>query len=100
MSRGTIPVRRAGLQFIRRTSRVVAGRSLQGRCFPTFHSIDSPKRTQEPAMTKTFAAQATPVVLAALLTAAMLFATNALASHQYRVAAAAQESTQNVALNA
>ena len=51
-------------------------------------------------MTKTFAAQAAPIVLAALLTTAMLFATNALASHQYRVATAAQESTQNVALNA
>jgi hypothetical protein len=50
-------------------------------------------------MTKTFAAQAASIVLAALLTTAMLFATNALASHQYRVAAAAQETAQNVATN-
>jgi hypothetical protein len=41
-------------------------------------------------MTRTFAHQAAPIALAALLTAAMLFATNALAGHQYRVAAAAQ----------
>ncbi len=39
-------------------------------------------------MTKTFAHQAAPIALAALLTTAMLFATNALAGHQYRVAAA------------
>jgi hypothetical protein len=45
-------------------------------------------------MTKTFASQAAPIALAALLTTAMLFATNALASHQYRVAAATQETTQ------
>ena len=50
-------------------------------------------------MTKTFAAQVAPIALAALLTSAMLFATNALASHQYRVAVAAQETTQTVALN-
>ena len=37
-------------------------------------------------MTKTFAHQVAPIALAALLTTAMLFATNALASHQYRVA--------------
>ena len=41
-------------------------------------------------MTKTFAAQVAPIALAALLTTAMLFATNALAGHQYRVAAAQQ----------
>jgi hypothetical protein len=41
-------------------------------------------------MTKTFAHHAALVALAALLTSAMLFATNALASHQYRVAASAQ----------
>ena len=41
-------------------------------------------------MTKTFAHQAVPIALAALLTTAMLFATNALAGHQYRVAAASQ----------
>lgn len=42
-------------------------------------------------MTKTFAHQAAPIALAALLTTAMLLATNALASHQYRVANAAQQ---------
>ncbi len=49
-------------------------------------------------MTKTFAAHAAPIALAALLTTAMLFATNALAGHQYRVAAA-QEQTQAVAMD-
>ena len=49
-------------------------------------------------MNKTFAAHAAPLALAALLSSAMLFATNALAAHQYRVAAATQESTQTVAL--
>jgi len=49
-------------------------------------------------MTKTFAHQAAPIALAALLTTAMLFATNALANHQYRVASAAQASTQAVAM--
>jgi hypothetical protein len=39
-------------------------------------------------MTRTFAARTTPLALAALLTAAMLLATNALAAHQYRVASA------------
>ena len=48
-------------------------------------------------MTKTFATQAAPIALAALLTSAMLFATNALAGHQYRVAVAAQQTTQTVA---
>jgi hypothetical protein len=48
-------------------------------------------------MTRTFAHQAAPIALAALLTTAMLFATNALAGHQYRVAAAAQQSAQVVA---
>ncbi len=41
-------------------------------------------------MTRTFAQQAAPIALATLLTTAMLFATNALAGHQYRVAAAQQ----------
>jgi len=53
-------------------------------------------------MTKTFATQAAPIALAALLTSAMLFATNALASHQYRVAAAQQQTlaqTQAVAMD-
>jgi hypothetical protein len=49
-------------------------------------------------MTKTFANQAAPIVLATLLTSAMLFATNALAGHQYRVAAA-QQQTQAVAMD-
>jgi hypothetical protein len=49
-------------------------------------------------MTKTFAHQAAPIALAALLATAMLFATNALAGHQYRVAAARQ-SAQVVAMN-
>ncbi len=49
-------------------------------------------------MTKTFAHQTAPIALAALLTAAMLFATNALASHQYRVAAVAPTPAQAVAL--
>ena len=49
-------------------------------------------------MTKTFAHQAAPIALAALLTTAMLFATNALANHQYRVARATQASTQVVAM--
>ena len=38
-------------------------------------------------MTRTFAHQAATIALAALLTSAMLLATNALAGHQYRVAA-------------
>ena len=50
-------------------------------------------------MTKTFAHQAAPIALAALLTTAMLFATNALAGHQYRVAAAAQEPARAVAMD-
>ena len=50
-------------------------------------------------MTKTFAHQAAPIALAALLTTAMLFATNALASHQYRVASATQAATQAVAMD-
>ncbi len=45
-------------------------------------------------MNKTFAAHAAPIALAALLSAAMLFATNALAGHQYRVAASAHETAQ------
>jgi hypothetical protein len=50
-------------------------------------------------MTKTFAHQAAPIALAALLTTAMLFATNALASHQYRVASAALASAPVVAMD-
>lgn len=50
-------------------------------------------------MTKTFVHQAAPLALAALLTTAMLFATNALASHQYRVASASQEQAQAVAMD-
>ena len=51
-------------------------------------------------MTKTFAHQATPIVLAALLTTAMLLATNALARHEYRVAAlSSAASTQVVAMD-
>ena len=42
-------------------------------------------------MTKTFAHQAATIALAALLTSAMLLATNALAGHQYRVAASASQ---------
>jgi len=45
-------------------------------------------------MNKTFAAQVAPIALAALLSAAMLIATNALAGHQYRVAFAAHETAQ------
>ena len=48
-------------------------------------------------MTRTFAHQAAPIALAALLTTAMLLATNTLASHQYRVAAVSQSSIQTVA---
>jgi hypothetical protein len=48
-------------------------------------------------MTRTLATQATPFVLAALLTLAMLAGTNALAAHQYRVATVAQQRTQVVA---
>ena len=40
-------------------------------------------------MTRNFAAQAVPFVLAAALTLAMLATTSLLARHQYRVAAAA-----------
>ena len=51
-------------------------------------------------MTKSFTLQAAPIALAALLTGAMLLATSALASHQYRVAAIAQAaSTQAVAMD-
>ena len=49
-------------------------------------------------MTKTFAAHAAPIALAALMTSAMLFATSALAGHQYRVAAA-HERAQTVAMD-
>jgi hypothetical protein len=50
-------------------------------------------------MTKSFTLQAAPIALAALLTSAMLLATNALASHQYRVALVSQASTQAVAMS-
>ena len=46
-------------------------------------------------MTKTFAHQAAPIALAALLTTAMLLATNALAGHQYRVAALSRHAVQH-----
>ena len=49
-------------------------------------------------MNKTFAHQAAPLALAALLTAAMLLATNTLASHQYHVALASQAPAQAVAM--
>ena len=49
-------------------------------------------------MTKTFAHQAAPAALAVLLTSTMLLATSALATHQYRVAANAAQSTQVVAM--
>ena len=45
-------------------------------------------------MTKTFAAHAAPIALAAVLTSAMLLATSALAGHQYRVAVTAHETAQ------
>jgi len=48
-------------------------------------------------MTKTFAARTAPIALAALMTAAMLVSTNALARHQYRVAVAAHERATLVA---
>jgi len=51
-------------------------------------------------MNKTFAHQAAPLVLATLLTAAMLLATNALASHQYHVALGSPSSTQALAMDA
>ena len=45
-------------------------------------------------MTKTFATQAAPIALAALLSTALLLATNALAGHQYRVAVEAHQTAQ------
>ena len=48
-------------------------------------------------MTKTLAARTAPIALAALLSAAMLVSTSALASHQYRVSVAARESATVVA---
>ena len=48
-------------------------------------------------MTKTLAARTAPIALAALLTTAMLASTNALAGHQYRVSAAAQDRATVVA---
>ena len=50
-------------------------------------------------MNSTFTARTAPIALAALLTMAMLLATNALAGHQYRVAATqAQAQAQTVAM--
>ena len=49
-------------------------------------------------MTKTFARQAAPIALAALLTTTMLLATSALASHQYRVAFVAAQPAAVVAM--
>jgi len=50
-------------------------------------------------MSKSFPLQAAPIAIAALLTGAMLLATNALASHQYRVALVSQASTQVAAMS-
>jgi len=50
-------------------------------------------------MSKSFTLQAAPIAIAALLTGAMLLATNALASHQYRVALVSQASTQVAAMS-
>ena len=44
-------------------------------------------------MTKTFASRATPIALAAFVTATMFLATNVLAGHAYRVTMAAQGTT-------
>jgi len=44
-------------------------------------------------MTATFASQAAKLALAALVTLGLFAGTNALAGHQYRVAAAAQPTT-------
>lgn len=49
-------------------------------------------------MTKTFAARIATAALAALLAGTMFLATNALAGHQYRVAAAAQANRQVTAI--
>lgn len=51
-------------------------------------------------MTKTTANHAAPLVLALVMTLSMLAGTNALAGHQYRVAAAARAQDQQLALNA
>jgi hypothetical protein len=64
---------------------------------PTIASRNA--HTPEPIMTKSFATRFAPIALAALLSTAMLLATNALAGHQYRVAVAAQESAQVVAMD-
>jgi hypothetical protein len=94
-------LRRPILQFIRRGWRVVARHSPALVLLPTVHSIDSPiNAPQEPAMTKTTATQVAPLALAALMTLAMLAGTNALAGHQYRVAANQAVQAQVLALNA
>ena len=49
-------------------------------------------------MNKTFADKTLPFILAALMTLAMLAGTNALASHEYRVASDAASNAQPVAL--
>ncbi len=49
-------------------------------------------------MTKTFATRTAPLALAALLTGAMLLATNTLAGHQYRVASTRVEQAQAMAM--
>jgi hypothetical protein len=94
--RGPPPVRRAFLQFVPRSMRAVATRSSQGGRLPTVRSIDPPiqRNTLEPAMTKTAATQVALFALAALTALAMLAGTNALAGHQYRVAAAAMAQAQ------
>jgi hypothetical protein len=92
---GGAPVRRASLQFVRRGWRAVARRSRGTSRLPKVQpSHQATQQTPEPTMNKTFAAQAAPIALAALLSAAMLLATNALAGHQYRVAVAAHETAQ------
>ena len=50
-------------------------------------------------MNRTLTTQAAPFLLAVLLTLAMLAGTNALAGHQYRVAAASQGQAQVVAMD-
>ena len=51
-------------------------------------------------MTRTFAHRTAPIALAALLTAAMLLATNALARHEYRVAERSQAASAQVVATA
>jgi hypothetical protein len=57
-------------------------------------AIDTTHTTQEPAMTKTFAAQAASFAAAALLTVVTFSATAAIAGHSYRAASHAQLQSQ------